>query len=71
MLAFSATAPIRAWPATDKTIKILIAELGPVNTYAITATVVANRQCNEEGASQGGFPWRDDRGGRRTYDSMS
>jgi hypothetical protein len=28
--------------------------IGPVNTYAITATAVANRQCNEEGAAKGG-----------------
>jgi hypothetical protein len=28
--------------------------LGPVNTYAITATVDVNRQCNEEGAAKGG-----------------
>jgi hypothetical protein len=27
--------------------------LGPVNTYAITATVDVNRQCNEEGAAKG------------------
>ena|GEM_PF-3945954 len=28
--------------------------LGPVNTYAITATAAVNRQCNEEGAAKGG-----------------
>jgi hypothetical protein len=28
--------------------------LGFVNTYAITATAVVNRQCNAEGAAKGG-----------------
>jgi hypothetical protein len=28
--------------------------IGPVNTYAITATADANRPCNEEGAAKGG-----------------
>jgi len=27
-------------------------QLGPVNTYAITAAAVASRQCNEEGAAK-------------------
>jgi hypothetical protein len=38
----------------EKKTRSTAADLGPVNTYAITATAIANRQCNEEGAAKGG-----------------
>jgi len=41
-----------AYKADLRTVKGAEEKLGPVNTYAITATADVNRQCNEEGAAR-------------------